>query len=294
MAPAAQNMLKVKPHQTPGRQRLTWNGGVAMVVDEDTAFGAFSTIPGEHYIQIALGTGGARHVCGWNGPHVFDGDYRDGLMSVTPAGHNLHGECQAGPRRALIVKIKPNFVGKTANVRGFPRDGIIPAVGQTDSLLWQLAQAVAAECEAGVANGTLYAETAATLLSLHLLRQNAKTAPARPHPLRGGLAPYVLRRVTELIECRLGEDITLTELAALADLSPSHFCRAFKVSTGRSPHQWRSERRIERAKELLFDDQIAIADIALTCGFSSQSHFGSVFISSVGMSPAAWRRSRIA
>jgi len=265
-----------------------------MVVDENTAFGAFSTIPSEHYIQIALETGGGRHVCGWDGRHVFDGDYRNGLMSVTPAGHNFHGECQASWRRALIVKVKPRFVAQTAQNGGFACQDIIPALDQTDALLWQLANAVAAECEAGVPHGTLYAETAATLLSLHLLRRNAGMPPPRPQPVRGGLAPHVLRRVTELIECRLGEDISLSELAALADLSPSHFCRAFKVSTGSSPHQWRAERRVERAKEMLVDERMTIAEISLACGFSSQSHFGSVFISSVGMSPAAWRRSRLA
>lgn len=290
MTGANRSLLKNSLDPTPGRRPVTWDGGAAMVVDEDKAFGAFSTIPSEHYIQIALGTGGGRHVVGWNGRHVFDGDYKDGLMSVTPAGHTLHGECQASWRRALIVRVKPRFVARVSQDAGFAHDTIIPAIDQTDTLLWQLANAVAAECEAGVPNRTLYAETAATLLSLHLLRHNAGLAPVRPQPVRGGLAPYVLRRVTELIEFRLGEDISLSELAGLADLSVSHFCRAFKVSTGRSPHQWRAERRIERAKEMLCYDRMTIAEIALACGFSSQSHFGSVFISSVGVSPAAWRR----
>jgi len=294
MSQASQDLAKTSFNRAPGRRPVIWNGGAAMVVDEDAAFGAFSTIPNEHYIQIALGTSGGRHVCGWNGRHVFDGNYRDGLMSVTPAGHTLHGECQAAWRKALIVKVKPRFVSQAAQGMGFARENIIPVIDQTDSMLLQLAHAVAAECEAGVPHGTLYAETAATLLSLHLLRQNAGTATIRPHTVRGGLAPYVLRRVTELIESRLGEDISLSYLAELADLSLSHFCRAFKISTGLSPHQWRAARRIERAKEMLCRDRMTIADIALACGFSSQSHFGSVFISAVGMSPAAWRRSQLA
>jgi len=290
MAEERQNALKTIPKWAHERRPVRWDGGVAMVINEDAAFGAFSTIPSEHYIQIALGTGGGRHVCGWNGRHVFDGNYRDGLMNVTPAGHTLHGECQAPWRKALIVKVKPRFVSQLAQGMGFAHEDIIPAIDQTDHLLLQLAHAVAAECEAGAPHGTLYAETAATLMSLHLLRQNAGIASVRPQPVRGGLAPYVLRRVTELIEARLGEDISLSDLAALADLSLSHFCRAFKISTGSSPHQWRAERRIERAKEMLCHDRLTIADVALACGFSSQSHFGSVFISSAGMSPAAWRR----
>ncbi len=209
MTEARHDLTRTGVNRTFGRRPVTWNGGAAMVVDEDAAIGAFSTVPNEHYIQIALGTGGGRHVCGWNGRHVFDGDYRDGLMSVTPAGHTLHGECQAPWRKALIVKVKPRFVSQVAQDMGFARENIIPAIDQTDNLLLQLAHAVAAECEAGVPHGTLYAETAATLLSLYLLRQNAGTAPLRPQPVRGGLAPYVLRRVTELIESRLGEDISL-------------------------------------------------------------------------------------
>jgi AraC family transcriptional regulator len=220
MTQLGQNLLTTKPDRAPGRRPVSWDGGAAMVVDEDAAFGAFSTIPSEHYIQIALGTGGGRHVCGWNGRHVFDGNYRDGLMSVTPAGHTLHGECQASWRKALIVKVKPRFVSQVAKGMGFAREDIIPAIDQTDNMMLQLARAVAAECEAGVPHGTLYAETAATLLSLHLLRQNAGTALVRPQPVRGGLAPYVLRRVTELIEARLGEDISLSDLAAAEPFLP--------------------------------------------------------------------------
>jgi AraC-like DNA-binding protein len=129
-------------------------------------------------------------------------------------------------------------------------------------------------------------------LIFRLIERLHAIAPAAA--VRGGLAPRQLRRVTEHIEETLDEDVALGVLAALVDLSASHLCRAFRASTGSTPHQWRTARRILRAKTLLSETATPLAEIALACGFSSQSHFGTVFAAQVGASPAAWRRQQCA
>jgi AraC-like DNA-binding protein len=125
-------------------------------------------------------------------------------------------------------------------------------------------------------------------------------APAGPRrckareAYRSRLAPWQLKRVTDFIGANLAETLQLCDLAALSGLSPSHFGRAFKGSTGLPPHRWHLNLRIERARAMLSDDGASLADVACATGFADQSHFTRVFSRTVGMSPGAWRRERIA
>jgi AraC family transcriptional regulator len=108
--------------------------------------------------------------------------------------------------------------------------------------------------------------------------------------VRGGLAPAMLRRVREYIEASLEEALTLSDLAAAADSSPYHFARAFKRSTGCSPHRYVLWRRTERAKRLLTNGEMPLATVAQACGFGSQSHFASRFREATGVTPSQFRR----
>jgi AraC-like DNA-binding protein len=109
-------------------------------------------------------------------------------------------------------------------------------------------------------------------------------------PPRGGLAPWQERRAKEIIEANLDGEVPLTQLARGCGLSTSHFSRAFKDTTGMPPHQWLLRRRIENAMRLLRNQQLALPEVALACGFSDQSHFTRVFTKLSGTSPGAWRR----
>ena len=96
--------------------------------------------------------------------------------------------------------------------------------------------------------------------------------------------------VTDFIHDNLAQPIRLSELASLADLSPSQFGRAFKISTGTTPHLWHLDARIESAKRLLTQHRYSLAEVALDTGFSEQSHFNRAFRAATGVSPGAWRR----
>jgi AraC family transcriptional regulator len=107
---------------------------------------------------------------------------------------------------------------------------------------------------------------------------------------RGGLAPWQLRWVREHMEAHIGEDVGLSTLAALVQLSPNHFCSAFKTSTGEPPHRALIRMRVERAMEMLADGGIPITEIGLGLGFGSSAHFSTVFRKQTGLSPSDWRR----
>jgi transcriptional regulator GlxA family with amidase domain len=84
--------------------------------------------------------------------------------------------------------------------------------------------------------------------------------------------------------------VRLKELSAIVGLSQSQFGRAFKASTGLSPHQWQLNARITKAQELLLAGALPLSEVALVTGFAEQSHFNRVFKSVTGTSPAVWRR----
>ena len=110
---------------------------------------------------------------------------------------------------------------------------------------------------------------------------------------RLGLTRRQLTRVTEFVHDHLSRTIRLSELASLTGLSASQFGRAFKVSTGQTPHQWHLAVRIEYAKRMLKDREKSLVEIALEAGFSEQSHFTRAFTAANGVSPRAWQRSRL-
>jgi AraC family transcriptional regulator len=111
-----------------------------------------------------------------------------------------------------------------------------------------------------------------------------------PEMQRGGLAPWQARRVTSYVAENLGARIRTTDLATVAQLSASHFTRAFKETFGETPLGYVSRQRMRYAQDLMLRSGECLSQIALTCGHCDQSHFTRVFRRKVGMSPRAWRR----
>ena len=117
-----------------------------------------------------------------------------------------------------------------------------------------------------------------------------RAAREPPPPTRIHLTQARLKRVIEFVHAHLAEDIGLDALAAAADLSPFHFSRVFKLTTGQAPYHYVRSRRIERARMLLEGTHTPLAEIALACGFANQSHFTAAFTQATGLSPGRHRR----
>jgi AraC family transcriptional regulator len=98
-----------------------------------------------------------------------------------------------------------------------------------------------------------------------------------------------VRRVTEYIEQNLDQELRLAELAALVYMSPYHFARLFKCSTGLPPHRFVVRQRIARASAFLATPEISIAQISRLVGFRTPSHFTTVFRRVRGVTPRGYR-----
>lgn len=98
-----------------------------------------------------------------------------------------------------------------------------------------------------------------------------------------------LDNAIEYIHGHFGERITLGELAAIANLSESHFIRVFKESTGKTPKEYLLLIRLDKAKKMLQNSNMKNAEIALDCGFNNPSHFSNTFNKHFKVSPFKYR-----
>jgi len=154
-----------------------------------------------------------------------------------------------------------------------------------DPVVTCIADAITMEAQQRGLGGALYAEALAMQLTIHLLRRYAAVT-YKDSPASGLLAPSRLRRIDEFIEAHLHENITIEQMAREVQLGVWTFTKHFKSSTGRSPHEYVLDRRVERARQLLSQGNKAIKEVAFVCGFSDQAHMTRVFRARLGVTPS--------
>jgi AraC family transcriptional regulator len=115
-------------------------------------------------------------------------------------------------------------------------------------------------------------------------------APTTFQPFVRGLSPQALSRAIERLRSDSNADVSLAALASDAGLSRFHFCRAFKESTGLSPHNWLRRDRLEQAMSMLRDPNNSVPIVAAALGYASQTAFAVAFRRVTGETPTDWRR----
>jgi len=154
--------------------------------------------------------------------------------------------------------------------------------------LGALVAAVHAEMVAGFPSGRLFLDSVEQAMAVALVKDHA----VRHRPVqiyKGGLGSTRLRRIKELVQAKMEDDLSLDEMAQSVGLSTAHFARMFRKSTGETPHQFVRRQRIERAKALLRAPDARVLDVAVACGFKTQQHFAQVFRDVWGVSPTEYR-----
>lgn len=152
-----------------------------------------------------------------------------------------------------------------------------------DGLIRQLGLTLRSELQAGNFD-KLYLESLINFLSVHLIK-NYSTQQKPLKEFQVGLGKRKLNKIVEYINDDLNKDLSLQELASLVEISPYHFARQFKKSTGLPPRQYIICTRVERAKQLLLQGDLTIAQVAYIVGFSHQSHLNRHFKRWLGITP---------
>lgn len=214
-----------------------------------------------------------------------------GNVVILPAGAptTWHLE-REGEVRHLHLYLSPTLIQQIATSADIDPDTVefVDTLGMFDPRIETIALSLLSELRSEGLGGRLYVESLANLLGIHLLRQHSSVKqPSLPRSV--GLDRATLRRVSTYIEEHLAEDLSLSEMAAVAFLSPYHFARLFKASTGSAPHQYVIGRRIERAKLLLSTTNWSLAAIAHAVGFAHESHLALHFKRLTGLLPSSYR-----
>lgn len=195
------------------------------------------------------------------------------------------------PMDSIRVQISQRTLDDLAYDRGRrPSGGLKPTFGGSDPVLHGLCVAFQRHLQIYGDGDALFLDYAALAFHAHVAEVYGQLPGAAP--IRGGLAPWQVRRVSDLMMSRLSKGVTIAELASACGLSASYFSRAFRRSTGATAHRWLMDRRIERAKALLTESDLSTAEVALACGFTDQSHLTRAFSIKEGHTPSRWRRLR--
>jgi AraC-like DNA-binding protein len=235
--------------------------------------------------------------CEWrNGEHARSSSSMPPNTIIFKPAHNylwLRKRISRTSCRMLLLTFSPNVVNRlsdsnidTVSVR------FVQRVGMDDEAVRRTLLDFLQEIESPGWNSKFHVETLLTLLLSQLIRCASNLSePRRVLYRKGGLTSWRLKQSLELLESTLSDAPSLTELARRVQLHPISFCRAFKQSTGLTPHQYLLTHRINCAREMMKDQTRTLTEIAFECGFSSSSQFSVVFRRIVGTSPREYRRS---
>jgi AraC family transcriptional regulator len=190
----------------------------------------------------------------------------------------------------LVVELAPALVDEVA---GPPAAGarvtLRPALAADDAFVVHVALALAEEARAAGSRGKLGAESLGAALAMHVAHVHGELRPRPAHA--EAISRSRLDRVLEFIAANLERDLSLRDLAAVAQMDVFRFVRAFKEGTGLPPHRYVLNERIDLAKRLLLDRALSISEVALRTGFATPSHFATTFRRLTHATPRAYRES---
>jgi AraC family transcriptional regulator len=193
-----------------------------------------------------------------------------------------------GPADTIIISLDPAFYEQKAReALGSEAPTLIERHAAVDPFMGEVGNALRSELRMQRPPASPYLESLAVVIAIHLARNYCGALAALPHC--AGLPPHKLACVQEFIRNHLAAAIRVQQLAAAVHMSTFHFARMFKQTTGQPPHVYLTMRRIEYAKELLRNSNLALIDVAASAGFQTQGHFTGVFHKYAGMTPRVFR-----
>ncbi|WP_414618816.1 helix-turn-helix domain-containing protein [Calothrix sp. CCY 0018] len=212
--------------------------------------------------------------------HNIQGD-----LIIVPA-NTTHQAAWYGEGASVAIAIDPTVFAQTIyEVVDPERIELLPQFATPDPFVYQIGVALKSALLKHGTSSRLYAETLINALIIHLLENYSTTRQNSFEPIAGTLPKYKLQQTIDYIHACLDSDLSLNRIAASVQMSPHYFSRLFKETTGFTPHQYVINCRIERAKDLLKQGKLSIAEIAKEVGFVDQSHLHRCFKRYVGITP---------
>ncbi|WP_082813873.1 AraC family transcriptional regulator [Bradyrhizobium sp. DOA1] len=223
-----------------------------------------------------------------SGRSVAIGTFRPGVLIIIPEGSSSRWDIPK-PVDVVQLYLPDATLKRVADEAGTAPADLLERTAYPDPITSRLLLSAADAIEGHGALDDLFRHQLTDLLATRILAAHTGT-PATFQPSMGGLAPKILLRAIERLRSDSDADVSLDALASDAGLSRFHFCRAFKESTGLSPHSWLRQHRLEQAMKMLRDSDDTVVSIAAALGYSSQTAFAAAFRKLTGETPSDWRR----
>lgn len=244
--------------------------------------------PMSHHVIMAY-NGAMQRMERRSGRSTAIGTFRRGVVIIIPEGSSSRWDI---PKPVDVVQLYlPHATLKrvAGEAEVATSADLLERTAHPDPITSRLLLSAADVMEGNGALDTLFRHQLIDLLATRLLVAHTGS-PTTFQPTMGGLSPKVLLRAIERLRSDSDADVSLDALASDAGLSRFHFCRAFKESTGLSPHAWLRQHRHEQAMNMLRDTDEPIVSIAAALGYSSQTAFAAAFRKLTGEPPSDWRR----
>lgn len=220
------------------------------------------------------------------------------LLLINPnSGYKL--EQNRGRTELLLVRLAPQLLIETATrLRLYRLASQLlfqqPLQPLTDARLQTTLEAIASELLSGAAGWREVIAASINQLAVYLLRNHINVQRSDEIELsRVGTVDRRLRRALEFMHDNCERELSLHEIASAACLSEFHFARLFKKITGATPHAYLASLRVEKARRLLAETDLAISEIGARVGYTSQSHFTKIFREATGLPPKAFREAAL-
>lgn len=219
--------------------------------------------------------------------HTYNLTIAPGQVDIYPAGFQMdHGWWDCTPGRLFAVELCASQLRELLH-EDSDRFRLRMTLSDCDPSLAQLIRCIRTEIKQQCPSGRLFADGLSLALVGYLQAKYPATGTVMQKTHR--LSKFQIKLIVEFVESHLGSDLSVTELAALIDLSPHYFHLLFRTSFGMTPHRYVLQRRMEGARRML-RTKTPITDIAYSLGFSSQAHFTQAFRRYTGSTPARLRR----
>lgn len=248
-----------------------------------------ATNPNNHYLALhdLILRDGEMSVDGK--PPIRGGDLR-GRMTFIPSGHSFEGWSRPVERNNSFTALSydPELLSQEMEGEAFPGNGK-PQIYFKNERLTATMLKMENILKKDASHSKLYIETLGLVAMLEMMLAGVVEENAKIFR-RGGLSPMHQSLLENYIHENLVKDITLDELAGIANMSRFHFSRSFKESFGEAPIRYINRKRFEFSKSLLVQTRFPIASIARQAGFGSAQRFIMVFREFSGVTPAEFRR----
>jgi len=247
-------------------------------------------LPGMRGHVVMTYYGAAKEIAWSSGAARQSSRTRPGSITLIPEGHDGKWNIE-GPLEVSHVYLTEQRLQNIADLLGGGgRVELLDRIAFDDAASAHILEMLSQSSVTNDPASRLFVEQAVDLLCTQLIRAHSSIGALQPAEPRRGLANWQVKRITGYMRDFIDRDIGLEELARLVGLSQFHFCTAFRLAVGKSPHHYLTALRMTRARELLAEPGLSIIQVALAVGYQTPSAFTASFRKATSLTPSAFRR----